>query len=89
MNRADNNQTEIVAALRRVGATVHITSQVGNGFPDIVAGIFGRNFLIEIKNPQAHGKLRASQEIFQDKWKGKVFVVESVNDALKVIGVEV
>ncbi len=89
MSRADSNQEAIVTALRKVGVTVHITSQVGNGFPDLVCGLFGKNYLIEVKNPEARGKLRASQEIFLDKWKGKVYVVETVEEALRVVGVEI
>lgn len=87
MSRADNNQAEIVRALRSVGVTVHITSQVGEGFPDLVCGYFGKNFLIEVKNPEARGKLRATQEIFRDKWKGNVHVVNSIQEALAVVGV--
>ncbi len=89
MSRADLNQSKIVQALRSVGATVEITTQQGNGFPDLVCGIFGKNYLIEVKNPDTRGKLRATQEIFVDKWKGKVHVVQSVDEALRVIGVEV
>lgn len=89
MSRADLNQSDIVKALRSVGASVEITSQQGNGFPDLVCGIFGKNYLIEVKNPETNGKLRATQEIFRDKWKGNVHVVKSVDDALRVIGVEV
>ena len=48
--RADNNQESIVKALRACGATVHITNQVGGGFPDIAVGIFGKNYLMEVKN---------------------------------------
>lgn len=89
MSRADLNQSKIVKALRSVGATVEITSQQGNGFPDLVCGIFGKNYLIEVKNPETKGKLRATQEIFRDKWKGNVHVVNSVEEALRVIEVEV
>lgn len=89
MNRADNNQAEIVRALRSVGATVHITNQVGNGFPDLAVGIFGKNYLIEVKNREARGKLTSEQIIFRDSWKGKVHIVETADDALKVIGVQV
>lgn len=85
--RADNNQEAIVKALRTCGATVHITNQVGDGFPDVAVGIFGKNFLIEIKNKDARGKLSTEQIIFRDKWKGKIHVVETVDEALKVIGV--
>lgn len=87
--RADNNQEQIVKALRACGATVAITNQVGCGFPDIIAGIFGRDFLIEIKNKDARGKLSTEQLIFRDKWKGKIHVVETVDEALQVIGVKV
>lgn len=86
LSRADLNQSEIVKALRSVGATVHITSQVGSGFPDLVVGIFGKNILIEVKNKDTYGKLSTEQLIFRDKWKGKIHLVESVDDALKVIG---
>lgn len=89
MSRADLNQSEIVKALRSVGVTVYITSQVGEGFPDLVCGIFGKNYLIEVKNPDTKGKLRTSQEIFRDKWKGKVFVVNTVDEALRVVGVQI
>jgi len=88
MSRADNNQEEIVRTLRAVGVTVHITSQVGSGFPDLVCGMFGKNYLIEVKNPEAKGKLRASQEIFRDKWKGKVHIVTNKEEALRIFGVE-
>lgn len=89
MSRADLNQSEIVKALRGVGATVHITNQVGQGFPDLVCGIFGKNYLLEVKNEDTRGRLTPEQEIFLDKWKGKVHVVKTVDEALRVIGVEV
>lgn len=89
MNRADLNQSEIVDALRQVGVTVHITNQIGNGFPDLVCGVFGKNYLIEVKNKDTRGRLTAEQIIFLDKWKGKVHVVETVEEALRVVGVDV
>lgn len=89
MSRADLNQSAIVKALRSVGATVHITNQVGCGFPDLVVGIFGRNYLMEVKNEETRGRLTAEQIIFLDMWKGKVHIVKSVDEALQIIGVEV
>jgi hypothetical protein len=89
MSRADLNQKQIVDTLRKVGATVHITNQVGCGFPDLVVGIFGKNYLIEVKNEDTRGRLTPEQEIFLDKWKGKVYVVKTVDEALRVIGVEI
>ena len=87
MSRADDNQAEIVQALRGVGAKVHVTSQVGGGCPDLVVGIFQRNYLIEIKNKKTYGKLSTRQLLFRDEWKGQVTVVETVEEALAVIGV--
>ena len=69
MSRADLNQSEIVSALRSIGVTVHITSQVGNGFPDLVCGVFGKNYLMEVKNPDTRGKLSTEQRIFRDNWR--------------------
>jgi hypothetical protein len=90
MSRADLNQKKIVDALRSIGATVEITSQQGNGFPDLVVGYMKRTHLIEVKNPDTNGKLRATQEIFRDKWKGSdVHVVNTVDEALRVVGIEV
>ncbi len=88
-HRTDNNQAEIVRTLKAVGATVTDTSMVGGGFPDLVVGHCKKIYLIEIKNPDARGKLRTSQIIFQEYWKGSpVHVVETPEDALKVIGVK-
>ncbi len=89
MHRTDNNQAEIIRVLKAVGATVTDTSMVGGGFPDLVVGIFGKDYKIEIKNPDARGKLRTSQMIFQEFWKGdRVHVVQSPEEALRVIGVK-
>ena len=48
--KIDANQPEIVAALEAVGASVVSTAGLGNGFPDIVVGFRGINYLIEIKD---------------------------------------
>lgn len=89
MHRTDNNQAEIIRALKSVGASVLDLSMVGGGCPDIIAGIFGKDYKMEIKNPNARGKLRTSQIIFQEFWKGSpVHTVETIEEALKIIGVK-
>lgn len=88
--RVDANQTEIVQALRDMGASVAITSMVGSGFPDIVVGFRGRNYLIEIKDgskPPSKRKLTEDEQRFFDAWRGTIFVVNNVNEALEIIGV--
>ncbi len=88
--RIDANQTEIVQALRDVGASVGITSMVGSGFPDLVVGFRGRNFLFEIKDgskPPSKRKLTPDEQEFFDTWRGTVFIANDVNEALSIIGV--
>lgn len=87
--RIDDNQNEIVDALRGVGASVAITSMIGSGFPDIVVGYQGRNYLIEIKDgskPPSKRKLTPDEQEFFDTWRGTVFVVNDINEALEIIG---
>ena len=53
--KADRNQPEIVAALRKVGATVKHTHQVKNLF-DLVVCYNSETFLMEIKDGQKFPK---------------------------------
>lgn len=89
-NAIDKNQDEIIDGLRKAGVSVLVTAAIGKGFPDIIAGRAGKNYLIEIKNPNnRYGKkgLSKSQYIFNEQWAGeKVYVVYTVDDALKVVG---
>ena len=87
--KVDSNQKEIVKALRVAGATVAHTHTVGDGFPDIVVGHHGRNYLFEIKDggkvPSAQ-KLTPKEEAFFASWRGLVHVVNNPELALAIIG---
>lgn len=87
--KVDRNQGEIVRALRSVGASVAITSAVGGGFPDLVVGYRGRNFLIEIKDgekvPSAR-RLTGAQERFVGAWRGEWSKADTADEALEAIG---
>jgi hypothetical protein len=87
--RVDNNQPEIVRQLREIGATVDpCYSQIGSGRPDIIVGYHGINFLFEIKDPaQPPSKRRLTPEegIWHAEWTGQVAVIETVDDALKIM----
>lgn len=86
--RTDGNQTQIVNGLRAAGISVSITSAIGQGFPDLVCGYLGRNFLLEIKDPtkpKADRQLTPDQVTFRDNWKGQYSKVETLNEALQVI----
>jgi len=86
--RIDTNQTKIVYALRKSGCSVYVTSMVGHGFPDIVVGFDGINYLFEIKNPDnppSKRKLTEDEEKFFHTWAGAVFCVTSCDEIMEII----
>ena len=82
--KVDANQPEIVAALRKIGATVQHLHTVGRGCPDILVGYQGENYLLEIKTEK--GKLTPPEGRFFADWEGQVSIVHSVKGALSRIG---
>lgn len=87
--RVDDNHAEIVKGLRAIGATVHSTAAVGNGFPDLAVGWHGINFLLEVKDgskPPSKRILTPDEQKFHLAWRGAAAVVTSLEDALKTIG---
>ena len=86
--RTDANQTAIVSAFRKLGATVAITSALGKGFPDLVVGYRGQNFLVEIKDgskPPSAQKLTPDEAAFVEKWRGQYDIIRSVDDVLALL----
>jgi hypothetical protein len=80
--RQDKNQTEIGAALEKVGATVEPIRSLHGGCPDLLVGFQGRNYLIEVKVPK-EGRLSEIQKVWRDDWSGgKPFVIRSVEDVI-------
>lgn len=75
-------------ALRAVGASVQSIAAVGKGCVDLLAGYRGVNYLFEIKNPgpKSKQKLTSDEKKWQDAWKGECWIVDSPDQALKVIG---
>jgi hypothetical protein len=87
--KVDRNQSEIVQALRAVGATVQPLHAVGQGCPDLLVGYRGKNWLLEVKDWQASNtdrQLNERQSEWHGGWKGQVAKVETVGAALAVIG---
>ena len=82
--RTDKNQTEIVQALRQVGASVQSLAKVGDGCPDLLVAYRDRHYVMEVKT--AKGKVRPQQISWCDEWVGTVHLVRSVDEALKAIG---
>jgi Holliday junction resolvase len=78
--KVDNNQTQVVKALRDMGATVQHLHAVGKGCPDIVVGFKGKNLLLEIKDGDKK-VLTPDQVNWHKLWKGQVSVVTNADDA--------
>jgi hypothetical protein len=87
--KVDLNQMEIVATLRKIGATVQSLATVGNGCPDLLVGFRGINYLMEVKDG---GKVPSAQKLTPDQvkwhieWCGEVHIVRSIYDAFEVLG---
>ena len=85
----DANQSAVVAGLRRVGCSVAILSDLGDGIPDLLVGVRGQTFLLEVKDgnaPPSERKLTPDQQVFRDTWRGgPLITVESVDDAVRIV----
>ena len=88
--KVDRNQAEIVAALRKVGATVVSLAAVGNGVPDLLVGYRSQTWLLECKDgtkPPSARELTPDQIEWHVEWRGGACtVVNSVDEALAFIG---
>ena len=82
--RVDNNQVQIVKALRDMGCTVEHLHAVGKGCPDIVIGFKGKNLLLEIKDGDKK-VLTPDQANWHKLWKGQVNVVTTIDEAKNLI----
>ena len=76
----DENQSEIVNALRRIGCQV-----LAIGKPvDLLVGFRSLNFLLEIK--QVGQKVRTKQQSdFIKYWPGQVRVVHTAEEAIELV----
>lgn len=83
--RVDNNQEQIVRALRSAGCTVEILSSVGLGVPDLLVGARRSNYLLEVKDED--GTETVAQVEWAARWRGQRAIVRSSLEALRVVGV--
>jgi hypothetical protein len=90
--KSDGNQSGIVDDLRRIpGCTVAVTSSAGDGFPDLVVGFRGFNFLVEIKDPEQpkhRHELTDDQKLFHAAWKGQVAKCFTFMDVVRLLTAE-
>jgi hypothetical protein len=86
--KADRNQPEIVAAARKMGATVQHLHTIGGGCPDVAVGFRGVNHFWEIKDGEKSAsaqKLTPDEAEWHDTWEGQVAIVRSVDDVVRLL----
>lgn len=89
IKRTDRNHAEIINALRKIpNISVFSTHEVGKGFPDIVVGYKGVNYLIEIKDgnkPPSARKLTDAELQFHSNWRGQIKIVNNLDEVLNLL----
>lgn len=83
--RTDAAHEAIRTALRRVGCSVHDTSQLGGGYPDLTVRT-PDGFLCQIEVKSSRGHLTADQERYFVYFPETQIAV-TVEDALRIVGV--
>jgi len=77
--RRDANEQEIIEALQAVGAKVMQLDEF-----DLLVGFRDQLYMLEVKTPQ--GRLNAKQARLFREWAGHIWIVRSVDEALRRIG---
>ena len=83
--KTDDNHQEIMDCFRAHGFSVFDTARLPK-FVDLVAGKWGRNYLIEVKDgskPKSARKLTEHEQDLHDDWLGEIHIIESVSDVVK------
>jgi len=82
--RVDENQSHIVAGLRKMGCSVLIISQLKNCF-DILVGWKGKNYAFEIKNSTHKNPLKhltEGERKFLNEWNGHIKVIQTLEEII-------
>lgn len=80
--KRDANEGPIVDTLKAAGASVRRLSETG--VPDLVVGIGGVNYLLEVK--AKGGTLTEAESDFFAEWQGQKAIVRTPEEALRAIG---
>lgn len=79
--KIDSNQTDIVAALRRIGVSVEVL-----GKPlDLLICHRGETALMEVKNLDGKNAFTKDQVEFMARWPGKIHVARTVEEAVRLV----
>jgi hypothetical protein len=85
LGRRDGNEALIIEGLRRCACDVYHL----NWPADLIVGVAGRNYLLEVKDPEQppnKRRLTPVEQDFHDNWRGQVAVVETLEEALEAVG---
>jgi len=85
--RRDDNEQDIIKAMREVGAYVKVIND--EGLFDLLVNYRGETMLIEVKDgakpPSARRFIEAEQK-FHDEWPGSdLYIINSVEEALALL----
>lgn len=81
--KRDQTETQIIEALRRIGATVYPLSDAG--LPDLIVGYRQKTYLLECKSGK--NKLNERQCKFFEEWRGGAcYIVRDMKEALIAVG---
>jgi hypothetical protein len=90
IRKVDDNQAEIVQALRDAGASVQPIHTIGRGCPDLLVAFRNCNYVFEVKDgrkPPSARVLTDDEVRWHREWNGPVEIVSSIDEALRAIGV--
>ena len=77
--RTDNNQHELVEALKKIGARCYYIKEP----VDLIVGFRGRTLLLEVKG---EGKrLTQAQDEFIKTWPGEIHVCHDITEAISAV----
>jgi hypothetical protein len=89
IKRTDANHKQMIDGLRKIpGISIFSTHMVGKGFPDIVIGYKGINYLVEIKDgakTKSRKKLTDDEIKFHGSWLGQIMIAENIDDVLRLL----
>ncbi len=86
--KVDKNQSAIVKQLQQLGVSVFVLSGVGKGIADLIIGWRGKNYLVEVKNPERKWKYTPDQVRFRASWRGQIVTIEKVEELFNLLGIK-
>lgn len=78
--RKDTNQPALEAELKELGFSVQSLHELGKGVPDLLVGVYGVNFVLEVKHDNA--ALTQPEIDWHKDWKGQARIVQSTEESL-------